>query len=221
MQLRADPDVYRGNPLDQSVNYRALLVRLAEWVEGAPPPPSQYPRATDGELVPIDDLDAPAIPGVAWPDVIHTAYRADYGPRWRTEGIVDIQPPVLDGTFGLRAPQVDALGNEVAGVQNVGLRVPLATYAPWSLRIGAPANQDEIDDFWGTYIPLPVSRAEKQSTGDPRPAIGVLYDGRADYMQQVRQAADALIDEGFLLPDDRDRVIDRAGAAWDWAHAHE
>lgn len=218
MQLGSQPDVYRGNPLDQSVNYRALLVRLAEWVEGDPPPPNRYPRIAEGELVPIDALDVPAIPGVDWPDVIHTAYRADYGPRWRTNGIVDRQPPVLDGTFGLRAPQVDRLGNEVGGVQNVGLRVPLATYAPWTLRTGAPANQDEIDDFWGTYIPLPTTRAEQQSTGDPRPAIAALYDGRADYLQRVRQAADALIDAGFLLPDDRARVIDRAEAAWDWTH---
>jgi hypothetical protein len=218
MQLGSSPDFYRGNPLDQSVNYRALLIRLAEWVEGDPPPPSQYPRVADGELVPIDDLNVPAIPDVAWPDVIHTAYRADYGPRWHTEGIVGIQPPRLDGTFGLRAPQVDALGNEMAGVQNVGLRVPLATYAPWSLRLDAPANRDEIADFWGTYIPLPTTRAEQQSTGDPRPAIEALYDDRADYMQQVRRAADALIDDGFLLPDDRDRVISRAAQAWDWAH---
>jgi hypothetical protein len=218
MQLGSAPDFYRGNPLDQSVNYRALLVRLAEWVEGTPPPPSQYPRMADDHLVPIDAIDAPAIPDVDWPDVIHTAYRADYGPRWRTEGIVDIQPPALDSTFGLRVPQVDPLGNEIAGVQNVGLRVPLATYAPWSLRLDAPANRDEIGDFWGTYIPLPTTRAEQQSTGDPRPAIEALYDGRTDYMEQVRQAADALIDAGFLLPDDRGRVIERAEAAWDWAH---
>jgi hypothetical protein len=218
MQLRTDPTVYRGNPLDQSVNYRALLIRLADWVEGTPPPPSQHPRLADGELVPIDSIDAPAIPGVAWPGVIHTAYRVDYGPRWRTEGIIDLQPPVLDGTFGLRAPQVDRLGNEIGGVQNVGLRVPLATYAPWSLRLDAPANRDEIDDFWGTYIPLPTTRAEKQSTGDPRPAIETLYEGRADYMQQVHRAADTIIEAGFLLPDDRSRVIERAEAAWDWAH---
>ena len=218
MQLGAAPDVYRGNPLDQSVNYRALLVRLAEWVEGDPPPPSRYPRVADGDLVPIDAIDVPSIPGVAWPDVIHTAYRADYGPRWRTDGIVDRQPPVLDGTFGLRAPQVDRIGNEVGGVRNVGLRVPLATYAPWSLRLDAPANRDEIDDFWGTYIPLPTTRAERQATGDPRPAIEALYDSRADYRQQVRQAADALIEEGFLLPADRARVIERGASAWDWVH---
>jgi len=218
MQLGAAPDVYRGNPLDQSVNYRALLVRLAEWVEGDPPPPSRYPRAADGDLVPIDAIDVPSIPGVAWPDVIHTAYRADYGPRWRTDGIVDRQPPVLDGTFGLRAPQVDRIGNEVGGVRNVGLRVPLATYAPWSLRLDAPANRDEIDDFWGTYIPLPTTRAERQAAGDPRPAIEALYDGRADYRQQVRQAADALIEEGFLLPADRAHVVERGASAWDWVH---
>ncbi len=219
MQLGSAPDFYRGNPLDQSVNYRALLVRMVEWVtEGTAPPPSQYPRVAEDELVPIEQINFPAIPGVDVPDVIHTAYRADYGPRWRTEGIVTNQPPLLDGTFGVRAPQVDSLGNEIGGVQNLGLRVPLATYAPWSLRIGAPANTGEIDDFWGTYIPLPVTTAQKEATGDPRPAIETLYDSRADYLQQARAAAEALIREGFLLPDDRARVLQRAAAVWDWAH---
>ena len=219
MQLGSEPDFYRGNPLDQSVNYRALLVRMVEWVtEGTAPPPSQYPRVAEDELVPIEQIDFPAIPGVDFPDVIHTAYRADYGPRWRTDGVITVQPPLLDGTFGVRAPRVDSLGNEIGGVRNLGLRVPLATYAPWSLRIGAPANEDELDDFWGTYIPLPVTQAEKEATGDPRPAIETLYDSRADYLQQVRAAADALIDEGFLLPDDRDRVLQRAVTVWNWAH---
>lgn len=219
MQVGTEPDAYRGNPIDQRANYRALLVRLVEWVaDGEAPPASRYPRLDDDTLVPVDAVAFPAIPGVAAPEVIHTAYRADYGPRWRPEGIVDVQPPALGEAFSVRAPQVDALGNETGGVRNVELRVPLATYAPWALRHEAPANRSEIDDFWGTFVPLPTTRVERSDTGDPRPALEVLYDGRADYAAQVRRAADALIDEGFLLPDDRDRVIEHAEAVWDWVH---
>ena len=222
MQQGAEPDVFRGNPLDQSVNYRALLVRLVEWVaDDAPPPSSAYPRVRTGTLRSIEGIDFPAIPGVAFPDVIHTAYRADYGPRWRTDGVITHQPPKLDGTFPVKAPQVDSIGNERGGLRNVELQVPLATYAPWNLRTGAPANPDELTDFFGTYIPLPVTVDEKEATGDPRPALETLYDGRFDYMEQVRAAAEALIREGVLLPGDRARVIDRAAQMWDWIHRRD
>jgi hypothetical protein len=213
----AAPTLYRGNPLDQSVTYRALLVRLVEWVDqGAAPPESAYPTKADDTLVPIDAVDFPAIPGVAFPDVIHTAYRADYGPRFRTDGVVGVQPPRLGPTFPVQVARVDTLGNEVDGIQHVETRVPLATYLPWNLRIGAPANPDELTDFFGSYVPLPRTPEEKTRTGDPRPAITTLYDDRADYLQQVRAAADRLIEKGLLLEADRDRVVERAAAMWDW-----
>ncbi|PEN06059.1 hypothetical protein CRI93_11310 [Longimonas halophila] len=223
MQQETDPAVYRGNPLDQSVNYRALLVRMVEWVdEETAPPESQYPRIETGTLAAVEAVDAPAIPGLAFPKVMHTAYRADYGPRWRTDGVVTAQPPRLDSPFPGRVPQVDSLGNEVGGVRNVGVRAPLATYLPWNLRVDAPANKNEMTDFYGTYVPLPTTKAKKEATGDPRPSIETLYDSRSAYQDQVQQAADALIEQGFLLPDDRERVVERAAQVWTWVHeGHE
>ena len=216
-QLTEDPTLYRGNPMDHSVVYRALLVRLAEWVdEGAAPPPSRYPRRDAGTLVSIDTLDFPEIPKVETPDVVHEAYRADYGARFRTDGVVTRQPPRLGPAYPSLVSQVDSLGNEQAGLQTVETRVPLATYMPWNLRVGAARNADELTNFYGSVVPLPATPDEKRATGDPRPAATTLYPSEEAYMTQVRRAADAMIEAGTLLPADRSRVVERAEALWTW-----
>ncbi len=210
---------FRGNPLEFNVNMRALLVRLVEWVEsGRQPPASRHPRIGDGTLVPITKVRFPQIPDITFPQVVHTAYRADYGPRW-SQGIVDYQPPALGKPFPALVPQVDSLGNEIGGVRNVEVRVPLATYTPWSLRSGYPGGADELIDFYGNFIPLPRTDAEKSRTRDPRPSIASMYGSKDDYMSRVRDEAGSLVREGFLLPEDQDYVLARASAYWDWLHA--
>lgn len=220
-QTRARLDetpAYRSNPLDFSVNYRALLVRLMEWVESArEPPPSAYPTRADGTLVNLKEVAFPVVPGVSFPQTIHVAYRADYGPRW-SNGIIDVQPPRLGPPFPSLVAQVDEFGNERGGVRNVELRVPLATYTPWCLRTGYPGSSNELVNFIGTMIPLPRTEAERKDSGDQRPAIATLFDSREAYIRRVRQEADELIASGFLLAEDRPRILRRAVRTWDWVH---
>jgi hypothetical protein len=212
---------YRSNPLDFSGNYRALFVRLVDWVEtDTAPPASAYPTRTDGTLVKPFEVVFPAIPGVTFPQTIHVAYRADYGPRW-SKGIIDLQPPRLAPSFPSLVAQVDSLGNERGGVRNVELRVPLATYTPWSLRTGYAGNSSELADFVGMVIPLPRTEAERQATGDTRPAIATLYDSRQAYLTQVRRELQDLISAGFLLTDDLQRALKRAGRTWNRVHSLE
>jgi len=216
-KLTDGPDLYRGNPMDHSVVYRALLVRLVDWVEkGTAPPRSRYPRRAEETLVSINELDFPDIPKVDPPTVVHKAYRTDYGARFRTDGVVTEQPPRLGATYPSLVSQVDSLGNETAGIRTVETRVPLATYMPWNRRIGAVRNTDELTDFFGSVVPLPATPNEKDRTGDPRPAATTLYPDKDAYMTEIRNAADAMIEEGVLLPADRDRVIDRGAEVWDW-----
>lgn len=212
--------VWRGNPLDFSVNYRALLVRLVEWLDGEDPPPSAHPRISDGTLVPIERAGFPAVPNLAFPETIHVAYRADYGPRW-DEGIVDVQPPAIGPAFPSRVSRVDSLGNEVAGVRNVEIRVPLATYTPWNLRVGAPGATDELTDFFGSFAPLPRTERERAAASDPRPAVESLYEDRAAFLAAVREAAEDLVEAGFLLAEDRERVVARQEEIWRWLHGGE
>jgi hypothetical protein len=110
-------------------------------------------------------------------------------------------------------PQVDAFGNELGGVRSVEVRVPLATYTPWSPRGGMPQPK-EMRDFRGMLLPLPRTEEDAASRGDPRPAIETLYPDFEAYMAAAETAADELVEEGFLLPEDRERVLERAREAW-------
>ncbi len=211
------PGVFRGDPLNYFPILRALAVRLVAWVtDDEEPPPSAYPTIADGTLVLPDGLAFPAIPGVQRPRVIHVAYRADYGPRFESRGIVDLQPPELGTAFPSLVSQVDGLGNEEAGVRSVDVRVPLATYAPWNLRTGYAGGADELTDFLGTFVPLPRDEAEREARRDPRPSVTALYSSRDTYLDRVRQASNDLAIDGFLLAEDLDRVVTRAAALWDW-----
>ena len=165
----------------------------------------------------FEKFDFPDVPGITEPSTVHVAYRADYGPRW-DEGIIEKQPPRLGPEYPSMVCKVDALGNEIAGIQNVEVRVPLATYTPWSTRVGYDGSPYELVDFRGTYMPLPLTQKEKKKSGDPRPSIESLYRNKQDYLKQVRQAADNLVDEGFLLEKDVSYVEQRAVGYWEWVH---
>jgi hypothetical protein len=208
---------YRGNPLNFLPTLRALAFRLVEWVdEGTLPPASTFPCLAEGTLVPPSGLAFPRLQGVDVPPVIHEAYRADYGPRWVSEGVVDRQPPELGPPFPSQVSQVDGLGNEMAGIRGVELRVPLATFAPWNLRKGFAGSPEELTDFLGTFIPLSRTEEERAARGDPRPSIEVLYGTRDAYLERVRAATRSMVREGFLLPGDAARVVEEAEAHWDW-----
>lgn len=209
-----DSPAFRGNPLDFLVTLRALLASLVDWAaNGVEPPPSAYPKVCSGDLVPINEVEFPEIPGVDFPKVIHEAYRADYGPKWG-QGIVEIQPPKLGKPFLSLVSQVNEIGNEVAGAKTVEVLAPLGTYAPWNLRQGMPGGKGELTNFIGTFIPLPRTEEERRQTGDPRPSIESLYPTKQDYIAAASIAATELVEKRLLLPEDILRVLKRAEANW-------
>lgn len=207
---------YRGNPLDFLVTLRALLVRLVEWVvNDRPPPASAYPTLGAGTLVSIDALKFPRMPDVRAPAVIHQAYRVDYGPRWAA-GIITREPPGIGAPFPALVSQVDADGNEVAGVRGLELLAPLATYTPWQLRGGDGADAGELVDFLGTYVPLPRTEGERHRWGDSRVSIERRYVDKPAYLAVATRGAEALVGAGLLLREDVPRVLERAEQHWDW-----
>jgi hypothetical protein len=206
---------FRGDPLDQRLALRALLVALVDWVkDGREPPPSMYPTNSSGSLVPVDSARRPQIPGVPLAKIPAQPYRYDFGPRWK-EGIIDFEPPRIGAPYALRVSQVDSIGNDVGGIRSVEVRVPLATYFPWQLRTGAAS--DRMVSFRGTFVPLPRTEAERASTHDPRPSIERLYGGsRAAFLKRVDAAAAELVAERFLLAEDVAAARARMAATWDW-----
>lgn len=203
------PGVWRGNPLDFLVNLRALLVSLGDWVtEDREPPASRYPRLEDGTLTPLSDFALPTIAGLTAPSVAQEAYRANYGRRW-AQGIVDRQPPELGPAFPTLVPATDEYGNEVGGIRNLEVQVPAATYTPWSLRDGRP-NPNELMDFRGYLVPLHSCHL----AGDERPPLPA-----EDPMPAITDAARSLVEAGYVLTEDQDRIIQRNLALHRWARS--
>ncbi len=67
----------------------------------------------------------------------------------------------------------------------------------------------------GSTIPFPATRAERQASGDPRPAIAERYASKEDYLRRVKHAAEALVQQGYLLAEDLPTVTDQAAQRYD------
>jgi hypothetical protein len=215
-QRDAGAPSYRGNVMDQRLALRALFVALAGWVQnGALPPASCYPTVARGELVRPGEQALVRIPGVEPARIPAQPYRMDFGPRWK-DGIIDLEPPSLGKPFALLVPRTDRFGNDAAGIRSIELRVPLATYLPWHLRTGAPAGRDRLMSFTGTFVPLPVTEAERSAAGDARPSIQALYADRDAFLARVDEQSRALVRERFLLADDVPAARRRMADTWDW-----
>lgn len=197
--------------------WRAMISNMDAWVRNNTlPPPSSYPKISDGTLVQLRKYAFPKIPGVNQPHEATTGYRLDFGPNWH-QGILQLQPPKIGPLYPVLVPQVDADDNERDGVRLPEISVPLATYASWNLRdpsIGAPS---ERVPFEGSYIPFPKTAADRQKSGDPRKSIAERYTGREDYLARYTQALDELIKQGWILREDREALLHRAEQEWNEA----
>ena len=212
----ADPSVPGIETAPDVPGGRRSSVRIER---GVAPPPSAYPRIDAGSAVTIEEVTFPDIPGIAFPRVIHEAYRADYGPRFLADGVVDIQPPVLGPAFPSLVSQVDANGNEIAGIRPIEIRVPLATYTPWHLRSSLPGGNGELTDFWGMFLPFSQTANDREAVGDSRPSVEERYSSREEYLEQVEKEARAAVGRRHLLEEDVPRVLRRARELWDWMAA--
>ena len=210
---------YPQNTVDYTPIMRAALVNLDRWVrEGAAPPPSQYPRIGDGSGVRRESLEAAfrSIPGVQLPNALPQRTRLDYGQDM--EKGVPRFPPKEGEPYGTVVSAVDADGNEVAGVRLPDLRAPLATYTGWNLRhpdVGGAGHQVVSGPLLGSTHLFPRTAEERAAAGDPRPAIDERYASREDYLAKVRQAAEELVKEGYLLAEDLATVVEQAGQRYD------
>lgn len=192
-----------GNPTPQANVMRALLRALHAWAaDGVAPPESRHPRLRDRSLTPVAQVRFPAIPSVGDP-------RRLEGPADDVGGRI-VPLPFL-------VPQVDADGNEIAGIRVPEQLVPLATTAGWNFRSERVGNPATNYPLLGSYIPLPRTRAERAARHDPRKSIEERYASKDDYLQKIRAAADALVKGRYLLAEDVDDTVRRAAAHWDYA----
>jgi hypothetical protein len=205
------------SPNDYSWSMRALLVALDAWAkDGTPPPPSRYAKIADGALVSPQAINFPKIPGVNFPRAIHEAWRVDYGPEFKTKGIISIEPPRIGKPFPVMAPQVDQDGIDLGGIRMPEVAAPLATYTGWNPRDQQTGAPDQLVDFAGSYIPFAKTKAERERVGDPRLSLEERYTSRAHYLGLVAEAGLKLVKDGYLLAEDLPDLVERAGRQWDY-----
>jgi len=202
------------SPAPVKYYWRAMISNMDAWVRNDKlPPPSSYPKISDGTLVVLRKYAFPKIPGVHQPYEATSGYRLDFGANWR-RGILQIQPPKVGPLYPVLVPQVDSDGNERDGIRLPEISVPLATYASWNLRdpsIGAPAERVA---FELSYLPFHKIADDRQKSGDPRKSIAERYASPEDYFARYTQALDELIKQRWILPEDRDALLHRAVREW-------
>ncbi|MBI3326997.1 MAG: hypothetical protein HYZ81_09890 [Nitrospinae bacterium] len=218
---------YRGqqpfNWTDYRPLLRAALVNLDRWVTSAEPaPPSRHPRLDDSTAVPPERLADTfrAIPGVQFPEPLRRFSRLDFGPE---EGVASKVPPVVGAPYPCLVPAVDQDGNEVCGIRLPYQTVPLATHTGWNLRHPDIGGAGQIlstggasgGTLVGSTIPFPATREAREAAGDPRRSIAERYPSREDYLERIRQATLALIQERYLLPEDMEEILSQAAQHYD------
>ncbi|HEX4369361.1 MAG TPA: alpha/beta hydrolase domain-containing protein, partial [Rhodopila sp.] len=160
---------------------------------GRLPPDSRIPRIVDGTLVAAAAVAFPAIPGLIRP---HAANDAAPLEDW-----TDPKPPAR--AYVTLVPQVDADGNEIAGIRLPDIAVPRGTFTGWNL-YRPPYPAGELADREGTFLPFATTEAERGD--DPRASLAVRYPGTA-YADALHTVIGKLLNDRFLLVEDAERYI--------------
>ena len=211
------------NCVDYRPLLRGALVSLDQWVtSGQEPPRSQYPRLDTGTAVTPDKVTElfSTFPGITTPNPVRRFYRMDFGPE---TGISANVPPKRSSNYPMLVSAVDQDGNELAGIHMPLISVPLASYTGWSLRHAAIGGSGQTlasggatgGTLLGSTIPFPATREDREATGDPRRSIEERYASKDSYLDQIRKAAQQLINQNYMLAEDLDRVLNQASEHYD------
>jgi len=107
---------------------------------------------------------------------------------------------------------VNSDGNEEAGVQSVNLQAPLGTYLGWNVMAGGYYKGQNCG-YQGGFIPFATTKAQRMAAKDPRPSLEERYGDHAGFVAKVKVAANKLVAERYLLPEDAAKLVADAQAS--------
>ncbi|MBM3726790.1 MAG: hypothetical protein FJW40_15375 [Acidobacteria bacterium] len=199
---------YLNNANDWGWFNRGLLLAFQRWLaQGQEPPQSVYPTIARKQLVAIGQVRYPRLPNVVSPVRLHEVFRLDFGPEFRTRGIVSQEPPRMGPPFAVLVPQVDSDGNDLGGLRTPQVAVPVATHTGWNLRNPAIGSPEELFSMTGSYFPF------------TREVVMKRYQSKTNYLAQIRAAAQKLIAERYLLERDLAAIEELSSREWDYVAA--
>ena len=207
-----------ANPMPQRETVNALRLRFRDWVmKDAAMPGSVYPKIADGTLVAPTKAamgfpTIPGLPGAAPTGFMNPVIDYDYGPDFNysdASGIIGKWPPSIKRVVAMRAPKVDADGNEMGGVPVVLREAPLGTYLGWNVTAEG-FHKGQLCNYAGGFIPFAKTKAERMAKDDPRLSLEERYGDHAGYVAAVKKAAEKIVATGFLLKADAERLVAEA-----------
>jgi hypothetical protein len=208
-----------ANPVPHTETVNALRVHFRNWVmKGVQPPPSRWPKLSDGTLVPANKqaMGFPTLPQlrptVPEPDFIMPVIDYDWGAEFNPvdgSGVAGNAPPPIRQVLKMYAPKVDKDGNELGTVPVVLLDAPLGTYLGWNITAAGdrPFHAGQICNYVGGMVPFARTEQERRANNDPRLSLQERYGSHDGYVAAVRKAASRAQSEGFLLPNDAASLI--------------
>jgi hypothetical protein len=203
-----------SNPIYNGPIFRALVIQLDRWVTlDILPPPSRVAKRSQGTLVPPDEVNFPEISATAyagWPALPAVEFNPGVMNHNAVLDFSRVPPEHLDDLeYTVLVAQVDADGNDTAGIRLPYLAAPLGTHTGWSLLKPGMGGPD-ICGQNGQFIPFANTRAERLAAGDSRLSIEERYLNQQAFVGAVTDAANQLVREGFLLDEDKTRIVTRA-----------
>jgi len=211
------------NCLDHRAMLRAALVNLDKWVtSGEDPAPSSHPRVADGTAVkPESVLETfKRFPAAAFPTPLRRFARLDFGPD---PGVPTNVPAVIGKVYPHLVSAVDQDGNETGGVRLPFITAPLASHTGWNVRHAKMGGAGQTlstggasgGTLRGSTMPFPATKQEREASGDPRLSIEERYASKDQYQGLVRQAAQELVDQRYLLDEDVEPMVELGGRHYD------
>ncbi len=204
------------NVIDYRPLFRALLTHLRAWiVEQVDPPPSAFPRLSDRTAqsrtevldsflgVPIQLPDPERLP-VLYPLNLGSLSNQNNAqlPAERTGE----RYPSLVSTINID-------GNELAGIPMPDVSVPVATHTGFDPRHSETGGNGQILEYLGSSVPFAVNTVDQDK--DSRRTLRARYSGREAYLEAVRQAADTLVSQRYLLDEDVELCVEIAAERYD------
>ncbi|MDI9882391.1 alpha/beta hydrolase domain-containing protein [Flectobacillus longus] len=195
-------------------SWRALHVALEQWVmEGKNPPASQYPKVADKTLAKSTEIGWQTLPNIPFKGLVDGYTVRDFGKefqaKWMTGIVHEPAKLIKDKVYTVLVPTVDQDNNEIGGLHTLTRRVPLGTYTGWSLRIKG-YGEGNLAPLDGYFLPFAKTKAERLVKNDPRLSLEERYGNSEHYVSLVKKAAEDMVKEGLMLPEDAEREIKKA-----------
>jgi hypothetical protein len=188
------------NPMHAGGPMRALLTDLNAWIsDGTKPPASRVPMRAHGTLVPAQGAVPTDIPGLPYAGIHTLAAFSDQS----------VLPPNEIGRYPVLVPKADDDGMAIAGIRQLAVAVPRATYTAWNPRaIGF--GPTALYPLQGAVVPFAPTEAARKEVHDPRLSIAERYADDGAYVAAVKREAARQVAERILLPEDAERAVEAA-----------